>query len=102
MERGTVRGPSAEHGRVTVFSVGGLPVNGLQTLVEFGRAGKFPLAEDGPENDYTTNAGSYYNESSQSSALGLIIIILGSTAQLISSRRLLRGGGGGCQRDYFS
>lgn len=41
-----------------VLASGWLPVNGLHTVLKVSRRLKFPLADDGPEDENTTDGGS--------------------------------------------
>jgi len=67
VERGGIRCTAAVSDRAAVCRVGRLPVNGLQALIKLGRTSKFPLAENSPEDNDTTDTGSHYNEGGQCS-----------------------------------
>ena len=54
-----------------LIGVCGLPVDGLETRVELGRASELPFAEDSPENGNSTNDGCNNNEHCQPGCLGL-------------------------------
>lgn len=74
MEGRRVGGSSSAVGGNTsiLVVVGGLPVDGLQTLVEFLGTTEFPLSEDGPQNGNSANSRSNNDNDSDASGLGTI------------------------------
>jgi hypothetical protein len=72
MEGRRVGGSSRAVGGNTSILVGGLPVDGLQTLVEFLGTAELPLSEDGPQNGNSANSRSNNDNDSDASGLGTL------------------------------
>jgi hypothetical protein len=60
----------------TLVVIGWLPIDRLETLVELGRSGKLPLAENGPEEKNSTDGGSDDNQNGQGSVPGFVAVAI--------------------------